>query len=167
MHKLHTFLHILGRGQRIFENSVRLITCFIADLSTISNLNVKLIISTLGTEQRTFHEPHFAYILVTFLFTSNTHFQVRHMHFFVTFAFSNLFLKNQVRRIRLSKAPSLHITPLPHLLTTARLAQSVECWSYVDQQILSLNPSQAKSLKIFGAIMLSLGNLVQFIGSHL
>ena len=89
------------------------------------------------------------------------------MHFFGTFAFSDLFLKNQVRRIRLSKAPSLHITPLPHLLTTARLDQSVECWTCVDQEVLSLNSSQAKSLKIFGAIMLSLGNLVQFIGSHL
>ena len=118
-------------------------------------------------EQHPFREPHFAYISVTFLFTSNTHFQVRHTHFYGTFAFSDLFLTNQVRRIRLSEAPSLYITPLRHLLTTARLAQSVECWTYVDQEVLSLNPSQAKSLKILGAIMLSLGNLVQFIGSHL
>ena len=62
---------------------------FIADLSTISNLNAKLIISTLEMEQHTFREPHFAYISVSFLFTSNTHFQVRHTHFYGTFAFSD------------------------------------------------------------------------------
>ena len=38
-----------------------------------------------------FREPHFAYILVTFLFTSNTHFQDRHTHFYGTFAFFDVF----------------------------------------------------------------------------
>ena len=79
-----------------------MIAVFIADLSTISNLNAKLISSTLEREQRTFREPQFAYVSVTFLFTSNTHFQVRHMHFYGTFAFSKVFLRRlTIRSFRL------------------------------------------------------------------
>ena len=38
------FKHILGCGKCIFKDSVHLVTLSIADLSTISNLNAKLII---------------------------------------------------------------------------------------------------------------------------
>ena len=65
----------------------------------ISHLNAKLTISTLETEQCAFREPQFTNISVTFLFTSNTHFQDRQTHFYGTFAFSNVFLTNQVRRL--------------------------------------------------------------------
>ena len=68
------FFRVLGRGKRVFK----------ADLSTISNLNAKLIITTLSTDQRAFRDPQFAYISVTFLFTSNTHFQDFHTHFYGT-----------------------------------------------------------------------------------
>ena len=64
---------------------------FLADLSTISHLNDKLIILTLKMEQRAFCNPQFTYISVTFLFTSNTHFRDRHMHFWGTVAFSDVF----------------------------------------------------------------------------
>ena len=67
---------------------------FSVRLTARVHLNAKLIISTLETEQRAFRDPQSAYISVTFLFTSNTHFQDRHTHFYVTFAFSDVFLTN-------------------------------------------------------------------------
>ena len=90
---------VLGRGKHMFKDSVRLIARLMADLSTISHLNVKLAISTLETEQPAFRDPKFAYISVTFLFTSNTHFQDRHTHFYGTFGFSDVCLTNQARRL--------------------------------------------------------------------
>ena len=43
-------------------------------------------------EQHAFRDPQSAYVSVTFLFTSNT-------HFYGTFTFSTVFLLNQVRRL--------------------------------------------------------------------
>ena len=54
----------------------------------ISHLNAKLI----NGEQHAFRDPQLEHILVTFLFTSNTHFQDRQTHFYGTFAFSDVFL---------------------------------------------------------------------------
>ena len=50
-------------------------------------------------DQRAFCEPQFTYISVTVLFTSNTHFQDRHTHFYDTFACSDMFLTNQAQRL--------------------------------------------------------------------
>ena len=44
-------------------------------------------------------EQQLTYISATFLFTSNTHFQDHHAHFYGTFAFSNAFLTNQAQRM--------------------------------------------------------------------
>ena len=86
-------VRVLGRGKRICKDLVRS-RVFIADLSTISHLNARLIISTFEMEQPAFREPQFADIPVTFLFTSNTHFQDRYTRFYGTFAFSDVFLWN-------------------------------------------------------------------------
>ena len=63
-------------------------------------------------EQCAFHKPQFAYILVTFLFTSNTHFQDCHTRFYRTFAFSDVFLTNQARRLSIH----VHYISLKELL---------------------------------------------------
>ena len=47
----------------------------IADLSTMNHLNAKLSLLTLETEKRAFRGPQFAYISVTFLFTSDSIFK--------------------------------------------------------------------------------------------
>ena len=86
------FSRVFGRGKRIFKD-------LSTDLSTISHLNAKLIISTLETEQRAFRERQSSYISVTFLFTSNVPFQDRHTHFYGTFAFCDVFLTNRARRL--------------------------------------------------------------------
>ena len=57
----------------------------IADLSTISYLNAKLIIPTLETEQLTFHKPQFTNILGTFMSTSVM------KHFFVNVITKNYY----------------------------------------------------------------------------
>ena len=64
------FSRLVVRGIRIFKTRCVWSRVLIADLSTISHLNAKLIISTLSTEQRAFRDPQFACILVTFMFTS-------------------------------------------------------------------------------------------------
>ena len=62
-------------------------------------MNAKLIISNLETEERAVREPQFTYISVTFIITSNTHFQDCHTHFYGTFAFSDVFPTNLARRL--------------------------------------------------------------------
>ena len=96
------FLRVLGRGKRM--DSV----CLIARFYSRPKYDKSLIISTLETEQRAFHNPQFAYISVTFLFTSDTHFQDRHTHFYGTFAFSDVFL-TKARRLLLSVQPVQHL----------------------------------------------------------
>ena len=58
-------------------------------------------------KQHVFRDLQFAYISVTFLFTSNTRFQDRHTHFYGTFAFSDVFLAKQARRLIMSAVPCL------------------------------------------------------------
>ena len=80
---LYIFFHarrvlgrVSGRGERIVKDSVR----FYSRTEYDKPLNVKLVISTLETEQRACLKPQFT-ISVTLLFTSNTHFQVRRTRF--------------------------------------------------------------------------------------
>ena len=70
------FGRVVGRGERIVKDSVR----FYSRTEYDKPLNVKLVISTLETEQRACLKPQFT-ISVTLLFTSNTHFQVRRTRF--------------------------------------------------------------------------------------
>ena len=68
--KARIFVHVLGRGKRIFKARCVWSRVFRADLSTINHLNAKLITSTLETEQRAFRDPQFAYISVIRIFKS-------------------------------------------------------------------------------------------------
>ena len=66
-------------------------------------------------EQCAFHKPQFTYILVTFLFMSNTHFQDCHTRVCRTFfftSFSDVFLTNQARRLSIH----VHYISLKELL---------------------------------------------------
>ena len=65
----------------------------------MSHLNSKLIIQLWKQNEVFFRKPQFAYISVTFLFTSNTRFQDRQTQFYGTFAFSRVFLTNQARQL--------------------------------------------------------------------
>ena len=70
------------------------------------------------------------YILVTFLFTSNTHFQDRHTHFYGTFVFSDAFLANQVWRLLLYSV-RWYCDPVFEWLITSAFDELVD--AYADQ----------------------------------
>ena len=69
------------------------------------------------------------YSLVAFLFTSNTHFQVHHTHFYSSFAFSDVFLTNLLIKQLLILSPENEVA---EQIIVVRAVELWHTWQNLD-----------------------------------